>query len=147
MKSSEYTPERLQATRLSLANGGPEDKPVFPIEFMLYTMESDELPGSVQVLEDRKVLLLPEERFVLILEQYATIVARINPRPRDPDMIYSPGTVIGHLLVDDVGKEFVFQSGQAVEILRAVREQMPEAYPAVRAVNEFAHRLGLNLEV
>lgn len=146
MTSPEYTPERLRETRLRLLNGGPEDKPVFPIEFKLHTLEDDELPGDVLMLEDRKVLLIPEERFVPILKLYSAFLARVNPRERDPEMIYAPGTVIGHLLVEDAGKEFVFQSGQAVELLRAVRDQLHEAYPAVRALNEFARRLGLSLE-
>ena len=136
--------EKLKKTRLMLSNGGPQDKPIFPIEFRLHAEEDAVEEGDTQVLLDRKAILLSREDFQGVLAVYRDFVAEQRPPERVPDKLYDVGTVIGELIEDDQSKAYVFRREQGETLLRGIWKKL-EQEPAKETVEQFARRMGLEV--
>jgi len=136
--------EKLKKTRLMLSNGGPQDKPIFPIEFRLHAEEDAVEEGDTQILMDRKAILLSREDFQGVLAEYRDFVAKQRSPERVPDRLYDVGTVVGELIEDDQTRAYVFRPEQGETLLRGIWKKLEER-PAKETIEQFAKRMGLEV--
>jgi len=137
--------ERLKKTRLILSNGGPQDKPIFPLDFGLHTPEDSVEAGHTDEREDRKVIPLSKETFYSIITKYNKLIKERTPPHHTVGKLYSFGTVIGELKVDDCGSAYVLSPQLATELLQFICMQLGSEKPACETVRQFAKRLNLNM--
>lgn len=137
--------EQLKKTRLILSNGGPEDKPIFPLDFGLHGPEDSVDEGHTDEREDRKVIPLSKEDFHNIVTKYNRIIQESRPPKHEAGKLYSGGTVIGELKVDDQGPAYVLHPQLATGLLQFILQQLAPEMLAHETVRQFAKRLGLDL--